>query len=161
MLKTSHNAIFTVIFRNTQSKSHMLSLTGCVWEFRNNALWDTHYHVILIVISINLNRWIDEYQQIKSAKIMEGSYRRGLNWESVRILPNLLFSPGPFTKGVGENQDGSLHDWHGEPIVDDWAHTISLDAVFYMCVYAYWHIYHNLSISECFIAYCQQYPKKH
>ena len=51
---------------------------------------------------------------------------------------------------------------HREPIVDDWAHTISLDAVFYIFVYAFWHIYHNLSmISECFIAYCQQYPKKH
>ena len=32
---------FTGISRNTQSKSDMLSLTECVWEFRNNALWDT------------------------------------------------------------------------------------------------------------------------
>ena len=30
------------ISRNTQSKSYMLSLTECVWEFQNNALWDTH-----------------------------------------------------------------------------------------------------------------------
>ena len=30
------------ISRNTQSKSYMLSLTECVWDFQNNALWDTH-----------------------------------------------------------------------------------------------------------------------
>ena len=34
--------LFTGIPRNTQSKCYMLSLTECVWEFRNNALWDTH-----------------------------------------------------------------------------------------------------------------------
>ena len=33
---------FTRISRNTQSNSYMLSLTECVREFRNNALWDTH-----------------------------------------------------------------------------------------------------------------------
>ena len=33
--------------RNTQSKSYMLSLTECVWEFRNNALWDTDSHALL------------------------------------------------------------------------------------------------------------------
>ena len=33
---------FTGISRNTQSKSYMLSLTECVWDFQNNALWDTH-----------------------------------------------------------------------------------------------------------------------
>ena len=34
---------FNGISRNTQSKSYiMLSLTECVWEFRNNALLDTH-----------------------------------------------------------------------------------------------------------------------
>ena len=32
----------TGIFRNTQSKSYMLSLAECVWELRNSALWDTH-----------------------------------------------------------------------------------------------------------------------
>ena len=31
---------FTGISRNTQSKSYMLSLTECVWKFRNNELWD-------------------------------------------------------------------------------------------------------------------------
>ena len=25
----------------------MLSLTECVWEFQNNALWDTHQHALL------------------------------------------------------------------------------------------------------------------
>ena len=30
------------ISRNTQSKSYMLSLTECVWNFQNNALWETH-----------------------------------------------------------------------------------------------------------------------
>ena len=34
--------LFTGIPRNTQSKSYMLSLTECVWEFPNNALWDAH-----------------------------------------------------------------------------------------------------------------------
>ena len=34
---------FIGISRNTQSKSYMLSfMTGCVWEFRNIELWDTH-----------------------------------------------------------------------------------------------------------------------
>ena len=33
--------LLTGISRNTQSNSYMLSLTECVWEFRNNALWDT------------------------------------------------------------------------------------------------------------------------
>ena len=42
-----HSVIFTMkfftgIFRNALSKPHMLSLTECVWEFQNNALWDTH-----------------------------------------------------------------------------------------------------------------------
>ena len=33
---------FTGISRNTQSKSSMLSVTECVWDFQNNASWDTH-----------------------------------------------------------------------------------------------------------------------
>ena len=33
---------FTGISRNTETKSYMLSFTECVWEFRSNALWDTH-----------------------------------------------------------------------------------------------------------------------
>ena len=33
---------FTGISQNTQSKSYMLSLTGCAWDFQNNVLWDTH-----------------------------------------------------------------------------------------------------------------------
>ena len=32
---------FTGISRNTQSKSSMLSLTECVWNFQNDAFWDT------------------------------------------------------------------------------------------------------------------------
>ena len=32
---------FTGISRNTQSKSYMLSLTECVWDFQDNALCDT------------------------------------------------------------------------------------------------------------------------
>ena len=31
---------FTGVSRNTHSKSYTLSLTECVWEFQNNALWD-------------------------------------------------------------------------------------------------------------------------
>ena len=47
-----HSVIFTMkfftgIFRNALSKPHMLSLTECVWEFQNNALWDTHQHDLL------------------------------------------------------------------------------------------------------------------
>ena len=38
---------FTGISRNTQSKLWMLSLTECVWDFQNNALWDTHQHALL------------------------------------------------------------------------------------------------------------------
>ena len=36
--------------RNTQSKFYMLSLTECVREFQNNALWDTHLHALLYSI---------------------------------------------------------------------------------------------------------------
>ena len=32
---------FTGISRNTPSRSSVLSLTECVWKFRNIALWDT------------------------------------------------------------------------------------------------------------------------
>ena len=39
---------FAKISRNTQSKSFMLSLTGCIWDFQNNALWDTHLHVLFL-----------------------------------------------------------------------------------------------------------------
>ena len=38
---------FTGISRYTQSKSFMLSLTQCVWEFQSNALWNTHNHILL------------------------------------------------------------------------------------------------------------------
>ena len=37
---------FIAISRNTESKSYMLSLTECVWDFLNNALWDTHIHAL-------------------------------------------------------------------------------------------------------------------
>ena len=33
-------------FVNSQSKSYILSLTVCVWDIQNNALWDTHYHAL-------------------------------------------------------------------------------------------------------------------
>ena len=33
---------FTGISRNSQSKSYMISLTECLREFQNNALWDTN-----------------------------------------------------------------------------------------------------------------------
>ena len=41
---------FTGISRNNQSKSltNMLPLTKCVWDFQNNALWDTHENALLI-----------------------------------------------------------------------------------------------------------------
>ena len=32
---------FTGISRNTQSKSYMLSLTECIWDFQDKALLDT------------------------------------------------------------------------------------------------------------------------
>ena len=34
--------------------SYMLSLTECVWEFRNNALWDTHHHAVIKMQTIPL-----------------------------------------------------------------------------------------------------------
>ena len=37
---------------NTQSKSYMLSLTEFVWNFQNNALWDTHQHVLFLFLFI-------------------------------------------------------------------------------------------------------------
>ena len=41
----------TGISRTTQSKLYMLSLTECVWESQNNALWDTHLHALLCIDS--------------------------------------------------------------------------------------------------------------
>ena len=38
---------FTEISRNTQSISYMLSLNVSVWDFQDNALWDTHKHAPL------------------------------------------------------------------------------------------------------------------
>ena len=40
--------IFTGISSNTQSKLCVVSMTERVWDFRNNALWDTHYHIDII-----------------------------------------------------------------------------------------------------------------
>ena len=37
----------TGLSRKTPSKSYMLSLTGCLWDFQNNALWDIDWHAIL------------------------------------------------------------------------------------------------------------------
>ena len=34
--------LFTGISKDTQSKSYTLSLTHGVWDFQNNALWDSH-----------------------------------------------------------------------------------------------------------------------
>ena len=39
--------LFTGISRYTESKLYMLSLTECIWDFQNNALWDTHQHTLL------------------------------------------------------------------------------------------------------------------
>ena len=39
---------FTGISRNIWSKSYMPSLTEGVWDFQNNALWDTHEHALLV-----------------------------------------------------------------------------------------------------------------
>ena len=33
---------FTGISRNNQSKFYKLSLTECLWEFLDGALWDSH-----------------------------------------------------------------------------------------------------------------------
>ena len=38
---------FTGISWNLQSKSYTLSLTECIWEFQNNALWNTHWYTQL------------------------------------------------------------------------------------------------------------------
>ena len=31
-------------------------MTKCVWDFQNNALWETHYHALLTDWIINLYR---------------------------------------------------------------------------------------------------------
>ena len=31
----------------------MISLTECIWEFQNNALWDTHQHDLFITGNLN------------------------------------------------------------------------------------------------------------
>ena len=48
MLTTAPRCNFPLGFpENTQSESYMLSLTECVLDFQNNALWDTHQHDLL------------------------------------------------------------------------------------------------------------------
>ena len=39
---------FTGISRKIQSKLYMLTLTACVWDFRNNALLDTRLHALFM-----------------------------------------------------------------------------------------------------------------
>ena len=41
---------FTGISRITQSKSFMLSLTECVWDFQNDVLWDSHEHALFMFV---------------------------------------------------------------------------------------------------------------
>ena len=43
---------FIGISRNIQSKYYQLSLTDCLWEFRNDALWDTPLHVLHALLGI-------------------------------------------------------------------------------------------------------------
>ena len=38
----SQNTIFWLEFPEILSQNHMLSLTECVWNFQNDASWDTH-----------------------------------------------------------------------------------------------------------------------
>ena len=54
----SHNAIFhyTQSKRNTQSKLYMRSLTEFIWDFQNNALWDTNQHALLVVSTFRINK---------------------------------------------------------------------------------------------------------
>ena len=56
---------FTGIFRKTQSKSYMLSLTEGVWEFQNNAFWD--YSLTCPIRGVTSHcldclEWIDKYK---------------------------------------------------------------------------------------------------
>ena len=41
---------FTGVSRITQSKSFMLSLTECVWDFQNDVLWDSHEHALFMFV---------------------------------------------------------------------------------------------------------------
>ena len=44
----SPNANFTGISEKYSIRIlFMLSMTECVWEFQNNALWDTHQHTLI------------------------------------------------------------------------------------------------------------------
>ena len=49
---------FTGISRNTQSKLYTLSLTECVRDFQNNALWDTDEHGVRLA-KISGQLWMD------------------------------------------------------------------------------------------------------
>ena len=61
---------FIGISRNTQSKYYELSLTECLWEFRNDALWDTHLHVLLcgseIIIVRLFNREKNDFKAVNN-----------------------------------------------------------------------------------------------
>ena len=56
-MESSHNIptmqFFTGISRNAHSKSS----TECVWEFGNNALWDSHQHARLELVKLTFITW--------------------------------------------------------------------------------------------------------
>ena len=47
MLTTFPQCSFSLEFPEILSQNHMLSLTEYVWNFQNNASWDTHEHALL------------------------------------------------------------------------------------------------------------------
>ena len=46
VLATFPQCNFSLGFTEISSQNHMLLLTECVWDFQNNALWDTQQYAL-------------------------------------------------------------------------------------------------------------------
>ena len=92
--------LFSGIFRNTRSKSYVLSLTERVWDFQNNALWDTYYHALLnirptllFVIWIHLTAHLRSlHESLLSLKTNTYSYWRACSRNDIASLNFPVFS---------------------------------------------------------------------
>ena len=87
-MMTSQQRFFTVISRNTQSKSYVLSLTECVWDFQSNVLWDTHSHTLLLVTPMFFANLLDQSKGTGHAEIISSSAQSCLTDDSEKSNSN-------------------------------------------------------------------------
>ena len=91
---------FTGISRNTESTSHMLSLTERDWEFQNNALWDTHKHTLLRHLAMQI-LYTQPSAVSQPSRLLYQPYIASIGFASPAI--RLIFEPQP--NAVGSRQE--------------------------------------------------------